>query len=108
LETSLSRRCGPKCRGCSCMFRSSTMWKNILLRSPRRRPASSRVVRRPKSVLILNGLVLMLLYFSSPRHENNKAVKHVSVVRSIFWCIVTVKHLIAITASHHSEPEKSH
>lgn len=43
LETSLSRRCGPKCRGCSCMFRSSTMWKNISPPPrPRRRRASER------------------------------------------------------------------
>lgn len=46
LETSLSRRCGPKCRGWSCMFRSSTMWKNILLRRSldggRRRRGESR------------------------------------------------------------------
>lgn len=43
LATSLSRRCGPKCRGCSCMFRSSTMWKNILASPPPppRRPAAA-------------------------------------------------------------------
>jgi hypothetical protein len=40
LATSLSRRCGPKCRGCSCMFRSRMMWKNILA-SPPRRPAAA-------------------------------------------------------------------
>lgn len=39
LATSLSRRLGPKWRGCSCIFLSNTMWKNIFL-STRNHPVS--------------------------------------------------------------------